>query len=342
MSLTPSRAATALAAILALSAAACADQDASDADTRGAAETVAVETDAETGQDAPAPEAAQTDETVETPGAAEAIIAGASDAAWRTVDPDNVVVFTTAHGDIYVEMAPEFAPGHVERVRELVEERFYDFKVWHRVIDDFMAQGGGAMDNPAVAADKPNLEAEFIVQRGADLPISELRSRVINPRENRNQARSGFWNGFPAATQPIAQAAITEAGTVQSWLLHCEGAAAMARTADPNSARSQFYITRAETPHLEYTYTVWGKVRAGQEAVNAIRVGTMGETMGFRPDFIEQARLASELPENERLTIEVFDTDSDDFADYLDAVGEAHGGEIPNVCEIEIPTRITE
>ncbi|TRO95163.1 peptidylprolyl isomerase [Glycocaulis profundi] len=269
-------------------------------------------------------------------------IESAPDSAWRAVDPDNTLVFTTTHGDIYVELAPEFAPNHVERLRELTEERFYDFKVWHRVIDGFMAQGGGAFEDPALAADKPNLEAEFTIQRGADLTITELQDRTINPRENRNRARAGFWNGFPAATQPIAQAAVTESGTVQSWLLHCEGAAAMARTSDPNSARSQFYITRDETPHLEYLYTVWGKVRAGQDAVNAIRVGTMGETMGFRPDFIEQVRLASELPEDERLTIAVFDTDSDAFATYLDGLAEDNGGTLPNVCEIDIPVRITE
>jgi peptidylprolyl isomerase len=269
-------------------------------------------------------------------------IESAPDSAWRAVDPGNTLVFTTTHGDIYVELAPEFAPNHVERLRELTGERFYDFKVWHRVIDGFMAQGGGALENPALAADKPNLEAEFTIQRGPELTITELQDRTINPRENRNRARAGFWNGFPAATQPIAQAAVTESGTVQSWLLHCQGAAAMARTNDPNSARSQFYITRDEAPHLEYLYTVWGKVRAGQDAVNAIRVGTMGETMGFRPDFIEQVRLASELPEDERLTIAVFDTDSDAFATYLDGLAEDNGGPLPNVCEIDIPVRITE
>lgn len=257
-------------------------------------------------------------------------------------DLENTLYLDTPHGRVVIELKPDVAPDHVARIKELAREGFYDGTPFHRVIDGFMAQGGGALEDPALAADKPNLEAEFTIQRGPELTITELQDRTINPRENRNRARAGFWNGFPAATQPIAQAAVTESGTVQSWLLHCQGAAAMARTNDPNSARSQFYITRGEAPHLEYLYTVWGKVRAGQDAVNAIRAGTMGETMGFRPDFIEQVRLASELPEDERLTIAVFDTDSDAFQTYLDSLAEDNGGTLPNVCEIDIPVRITE
>ena len=221
---------------------------------------------------------------------------------------------------------------------------FYDGKVWHRVIRDFMAQGGGASDNAGLAADMDPLQAEFVISRpmDTDINITELQDRVINPREGSTRARAGFWNGFPASTIPMAQAGIRVDGQVESWLLHCRGAAAMARTTDPNSSISQFYITTGNPAHLEAAYTVWGRVRAGQDAVDAIRVGTMGETMGFRPDFIISARMASELPESERLTIEVFDTDTPDFADYLDAVQASNDGTLPDVCDIEIPVRITE
>lgn len=277
------------------------------------------------------------------PDAARQIIADAPEAAWRTVDPDNLLVISTRHGDIWIELAPEFAPNHVARIRELVAEGFYDGKVWHRVIEGFMAQGGGAADNPGLAADVAPLQAEFLIQRRPEeMMLSELQDRPVNPRENNMTARAGFWQGFPSSTVPAGQAFIREDGVVESWLLHCRGAAAMARTNDPNSARSQFYITRAHATHLEAVYTVWGRVRAGQDAVQAIRVGTMGETMGFRPDFIMSARIASELPESERLTIQVFDTDTPDFAVYLDALRQANRDRLPDVCDIEIPVRITE
>jgi len=277
-------------------------------------------------------------------GAADPIIADAPQAAWRTVDPDNLLVISTRGGDIWVELAPQFAPNHVARIRELVEEGFYDGKVWHRVIRDFMAQGGGASDNAGLAADKEPLQSEFVIARAMDtgINITELQDRAINPREGSTRARAGFWNGFPASTVPMAQAGIRADGQVESWLLHCRGAVAAARTTNPNSAISQFYITTGSPAHLETTYTVWGRVRAGQDAVDAIRVGTMGETMGFRPDFIISMRMASELPESERLSIEVFDTDTPDFANYLDAVQASNDGTLPDVCDIEIPVRITE
>lgn len=329
---------TAGVSALALAATACADQS-TDADAGAAAES-------EAGVAAQAASGSRyaRDGIPSGPDAARQIIADAPEAAWRRVDPDNLLVISTRHGDIWVELAPEFAPNHVARIRQLVDERFYDMKVWHRVISGFMAQGGGAIDNPGLNTELPNLRAEFTISRAldTDIMISELQDRPRNAREDRSNARAGFWNGFPASTIPLAQAGIRADGQVESWLLHCPGTAAMARTSDPHSAGSQFYITRETAPHLESTYTVWGRVRAGLEAVRSIAVGTMGEDRGFRPDFINSMRIASELPESERLTIEVFDTATPDFALYLEALQAAGNGRLPSVCDIEIPVRITE
>jgi len=277
-------------------------------------------------------------------GSPQAVIDAATDAAWRTVDPENLLRIRTRTGMVWVELAPEFAPAHVERIRELARSSYFDFKVFHRVIDGFMAQGGGAPDNPNVSAPTQPLRAGFSIQRSPDeLNISELQERVINPRENRTAAQAGFWKGFPAGTLPAAQAFIREDGQVDSWLLHCDGAAAMARTADPNSANAQFYIVRGQAEHLNATYTVWGHVRAGMDAVRAIRVGTVGETPGFSPDFIMGFHIASDLPEDERPTVQVFDTDTPDFARYLEALAaSSRNNRLPDICEIDVPVRIIE
>jgi len=271
----------------------------------------------------------------------EAVIEAAPDQVWRQVDPENLLRIGTRHGDVWVELAPEFAPNHVERIRDLARMNFFDFKVWHRVIDGFMAQGGGAPDNPNAPAPTEPLRAEFTIMRGADMPVSELQDRPINPRATRSTAMAGFWNGFPAATLPIAQAAIRADGLVDSWLLHCDGAAAMARTGDPNSGNAQFYIVRGEAEHLNAQYTVWGKVREGMDAVRALRVGTVGEDRGFRPDFIEAFEIVSGMPEDERVTVEVMDTESETFAEYLAALQAANNGRLPDVCTIDVPVRIT-
>ncbi|KAA5805100.1 peptidylprolyl isomerase [Alkalicaulis satelles] len=319
--------ASAAACALMLAAAACAESAENAAETAEATAENAIEA-VESG--------AQAD-------AAQAIIDAAPEAAWRTVDPENLLRIRTRTGMVWVEMAPEFAPAHVERIRELARSNYFDFKVFHRVIDGFMAQGGGAPDNPNAPSGLPPVPAEFTIKRSPDtLEITEIQERVINPRANRTRAQAGHWNGFPAGTVPGAQAFIREDGQVESWLLHCDGAAAMARTADPNSGNAQFYIVRGEAEHLNADYTVWGFVRAGMDAVRAIRVGTVGETRGFSPDFIMGFHIASDLPEDERPTVQVFDTATPDFARYIEALTEANNGRQPDICTIPVPVRITE
>ncbi|WP_295696203.1 peptidylprolyl isomerase [uncultured Maricaulis sp.] len=261
--------------------------------------------------------------------------------SWRTADQEDLLYIETDHGMVIVEMAPEFAPNHVARMRTLAQERFYDFLVWHRVIDGFMAQGGGARSNPGHAADVDGLQAEFTVRRSGEPVVTELQDRMINPRSLPQMAKAGFWDGFPAGTQTAALAAITGDGQVQSWLLHCTGAAAAARTGDPNSARSQFYITRGNPEHLNAQYTSWGRVRVGQEAVDAIAVGSAMDDPDFRPDNIRSMRTGDELPAEEQVTIEVADTDSAAFAAYLDTLRDPSGN-LPDICDITVPTRIIE
>jgi peptidyl-prolyl cis-trans isomerase B (cyclophilin B) len=81
-------------------------------------------------------------------------------------DPENTLVMETTKGKVVIQLLPDLAPGHVARIKELVRETAYDGVVFHRVIDDFMAQTGdvkfgkqGSKDfNPS---DKPDLKAEF-------------------------------------------------------------------------------------------------------------------------------------------------------------------------------------
>ena len=58
-------------------------------------------------------------------------------------DPENTLILTLETGPVTIRMRPDLAPGHVERIKELAREGFYDNVVFHRVIPGFMAQGGG-------------------------------------------------------------------------------------------------------------------------------------------------------------------------------------------------------
>ena len=122
-------------------------------------------------------------------------------------------------GDVVIRLRPDLAPGHVARIRELVEEGFYDDVVFHRVIPGFMAQGGDPTGTGTGGSKKPNLKAEF------------------------------------------------------SQAPHTRGACSMARTNNPDSANSQFFICFDDARFLDGQYTVWGEVTEGMEHVDALPKG---------------------------------------------------------------------
>ena len=57
-------------------------------------------------------------------------------------DPENTIIMETTKGRVVIELRPDLAPGHVERIKTLSRQGFYDGVVFHRVIDGFMAQTG--------------------------------------------------------------------------------------------------------------------------------------------------------------------------------------------------------
>ena len=132
---------------------------------------------------------------------------------------NTLVLNLDSGGDVVIRLRPDLAPGHVERIRELVEEGFYDGVVFHRVIPGFMAQGGDPTGTGTSGSKKPNLRAEF-------------------------------------SSEP-----------------HVRGAVSMARTNDPNSANSQFFICFDDATFLDRQYTVWGNVVEGMEHVDALPKG---------------------------------------------------------------------
>ena len=120
-------------------------------------------------------------------------------------DPENTLVMETTKGKVVIEMMPNVAPGHVERIKELAREGAYDGVVFHRVIPDFMAQTGdvkfGKKDgkdfNPSRAgmggSEKPDLKAEFS-------NVSHIRGTCSMARaQNPNSANSQFFICFTDA-----------------------------------------------------------------------------------------------------------------------------------------------
>ena len=76
-------------------------------------------------------------------------------------DAENTLILETTQGPVTIEMRPDLAPGHVEHIKKLVREGFYDGIVFHRVIDGFMAQTGCPQGTGTGGSKYPNIKAEF-------------------------------------------------------------------------------------------------------------------------------------------------------------------------------------
>jgi peptidylprolyl isomerase len=74
---------------------------------------------------------------------------------------DENLVLSLDSGDVVIKLRPDLAPGHVERIKELAGEGFYDGVKFHRVIPGFMAQGGCPNGTGTGGSNKPDLKAEF-------------------------------------------------------------------------------------------------------------------------------------------------------------------------------------
>ena len=145
----------------------------------------------------------------------------------------------TTKGNVVIELRPDLAPKHVERIKQLVGEGFYDGIVFHRVIDGFMAQTGDPTGT-GTGGMGDTLPAEF-------------------------------------SKQP-----------------HVRGTVSMARTSDPNSARSQFFIVFKDSNFLDGQYTVWGRVSSGMEHVDKIKKGASGSGAVSGPDKMVKVQVAAD------------------------------------------------
>jgi cyclophilin family peptidyl-prolyl cis-trans isomerase len=76
-------------------------------------------------------------------------------------DPENTLIIETTKGPVVIELRPDLAPNHVERIKTLAREGFYDGIPFHRVIEGFMAQTGCPKGTGTGGSNYPNLKAEF-------------------------------------------------------------------------------------------------------------------------------------------------------------------------------------
>ena len=282
-----------------------------------------------------APASAQ-DAGGEVPVAIEAT--GFPEDAWRNVPAENLLVIDTSRGRILVEMAPQVAPNHVERVRRLARDGFYDNQRFHRVIDWFMAQTGDPLSR---GSDRtlwgegqsayPDLVAEFTFRRGPEMPFAPVAQPMGSVL--------GFMDSLPVISQADALMSQTGDNRVHGWGTYCPGVAGMARGDANDSANSQFFIMRQAYPSLDKRYTVWGRTVVGLDVVRALSFGTDPSGAVAEPDLMTQVRVAADIAEAERPRVRVLSTSSEVFRDLVDQVRAARGADF-SICDIDLPAEV--
>ena len=152
-------------------------------------------------------------------------------------DLENMLVLDLSTGGrVTIQMFPAVAPAHVERIKTLTRQGFYNGVIFHRVIDGFMAQTGDPKGTGQGGSELPDLKAEF--------------------------------NDTP----------------------HLRGTVSMARTNEPDTANSQFFICFQPRFSLDKKYTVFGRVTSGMQFVDAIERGEPP----VNPSTVTQASIASD------------------------------------------------
>lgn len=223
---------------------------------------------------------------------------------WRAVDPEDLLLIDTRHGQIAIELADQFAPNHAARMRQAARDGFFDGLSFYRVIDGFVAQGGRGEDEDALDLPQyPPLTGEFFVS-GESVEFTPMMDTDLYAD------RAGHVDGFPSASN---------ADGSEVWPIHCPGMVAMARGNEPDSGDVEFYIVLGHGPrHLDRIMSVFGRVIDGMEHVQALRRGDPAVNSGViadaeARDIIRSMRVAADLPEAERPSYEVMNTAGEAF-----------------------------
>lgn len=156
---------------------------------------------------------------------------------------EEIAVIKTSKGDIRVQLAGKDAPIHVGNFVELAQKGFYDNLKFHRYVPGFVIQGG--------------------CPKTRDLDPEQVKAAANNPR-------AGLGTGNPGYS-------IKEEFSTNPNNVHEDGALAMARSQDPNSAGSQFYLCLGPQHSLDSGYTVFGQTLEGKDVISQLRVGDVIE-----------------------------------------------------------------
>lgn len=276
----------------------------------------------------------------ETPRSPAEIVAATAAEDWRPIAPGDLLVMTLETGaEIFIELAPSFAPIHAANIRRLARDGWYDGISINRVQDNYVVQWGdasGAKPLPEGVETEPPAEYEF--------PMEDVWLSAFSPVQRNNyEPVSGYLAGWPVGHGP------REDGRRSGTLVHCYGMVGVGRGEDPDTGTgAELYTVIGHAPrHLDRNIALVGRVVEGIEHLSSLPRGT--GPLGFYEEEaqrvpIASVRLASQLPEADQPRFEVMRTDGEAFRAYVDARANRTGWFVRpagavDVCNVNLPIR---
>ena len=230
---------------------------------------------------------------------------------WRTLDPENTLYMELAGGRVVIELAPQFAPRHVENVRKLVRGKYFDGLTIVRSQDNFVVQWA----DPADADHKKPLgDARKTLEPEFERPAAGLKFIAL-PDPDTYAPQTGFVAGFPAARDKAN-------GT--AWPVHCYAMVGAGRdNAVDTGPGTEIYVVSGHSPRqLDRNVALFGRVVWGMELLAIMPRGPA--PMGFYDKAemrvpIREIRVAADVPAEQRTKLELLRTDTQTFTDLIEA-----------------------
>jgi peptidylprolyl isomerase len=236
------------------------------------------------------------------------VLAKSTAADWRELDAQKTLYVELPTGRVIIELAPEFAPHHVDNIEALTRENYFDNVAIVRSQDNYVVQWADPDGKRPIRTAKKTLAAEF--ERPArGLPFTPL----VDPDTYAPEV--GWSDGFPAARDPKFG---------RAWMVHCYGMVGAGRDNDVDSGGgTELYVVTGQAPrHLDRNVTLVGRVVQGMELLSALPRGTGSLGYYEKPDqrvAIRSIRIASDVPSSQRTDLEVLRTDTPTFTSYVEA-----------------------
>lgn len=259
------------------------------------------------------------------------VLAASAPSDWRALDPENTLYIDLERGRVIIMLSSALAQDHVEQVKTLAREGFYDGLSFYRVIDGFVAQGGDAFGEKDVGSARKTMDAEF------EEPLTDKMAVAMQNDTDGYATGVGWIDSLPAGVDRAES---------RIWHLHCTGAFAFGRNNEKDSASTEFYITLQPQRYLDRNLTVAGRVVQGMEHLQALRRVSPPESKDDDlGETIVSMRVAADLPEEERTPLEILRSGTDTFDAFVEARRNRpeeffyFRPDYVNVCDVSLPVR---